>query len=159
VQLFTSQGLCESEGGDWYGTGGTQQFSSCCAVQAAKLPQYTDGIQLLPDAQWAMRDDSYKLVQRAQPNCVNGDTTLTEFYAINEDPQNPKLDKFTEALCSDMTAGHACPNGLTQEQLASYNQLQSDLRTWLRSRPVPAMAMRTRLFSASTSSGGSTSPP
>ncbi|MGC2108372.1 MAG: sulfatase-like hydrolase/transferase [Candidatus Korobacteraceae bacterium] len=135
VQLFTSQGLCESEGGDWYGPGAPQQYSSCCAVQAANLPQYTDGIQLLPDAQWATRNDNYKLVQKAQPNCVNGDTTLTEFYRVNEDPQNPKLDKFAEALCSEASAGHGCPNGLNQEQLANYNQLQSDLQTTLASEP------------------------
>lgn len=114
VQLFTSQGLCESEGGDWYGPGAQQQYSSCCAVQAANLAQYPNGIQLLPDSQWATRDDNFKLIQKAQPNCSTGDTTLTEFYQVNEDPQNPKIDTLSNALCSELTAGHACPLGLNQ---------------------------------------------
>ncbi len=134
VQLFTSQGLCESEGGDWYGPGAPVQYPSCCAVQAAQLPQYPDSIQFLPDKQWATRNDNYKLIQRAQPNCVNGDTTLNEFYRVNEDPQNPKMDDLSDALCSEVSASHRCPNGLNQEQLANYNQLLADLQTTLDSQ-------------------------
>ena len=131
IQLFNSEGLCASEGGDWYGPGAPKQYSSCCAVEAARLPQYPDGIQFLPDAQWATRNDNYKLIQKAEPNCVNGDTTLTEFYRVNEDPMNPKMDDLSDALCSELSAGHRCPLGLTPEQLANYNQLQSDLQTTL----------------------------
>ncbi len=134
VQLFTSQGLCESEGGDWYGPGGAQQYSSCCAVQAANLPQYPNSIQFLPDKQWSTRNDDYKLIQRAQPNCVGGDTTLTEFYQVNEDPTNPKTDNIADALCSDISAVGSCPNGLSQEQLTNYNQLLTDLQTTLASQ-------------------------
>ncbi len=138
VELFVNQGLCESEGGDWFGPGAPQQYSSCCAVQGAQLAQYPNGIQLLPDSQWATRDDKYKLIQKAQPNCNNGDTTLTEFYQVNEDPQNPKLDDISEVLCSDQTAAFGCPNGLNQEQLSSYNRLLTDLQTTLASEiPCP----------------------
>ena len=85
-----------------------------------------------------MRDEKYKLIQKAQPNCKNGDTTLTEFYQINEDPQNPKLDDISEVLCSEMTAAHRCPDGLNQEQLISYNRLLTDLQTTLASEsPCP----------------------
>jgi hypothetical protein len=70
---------------------------------------------------------------RAQPNCVNGDTTLTELYEVNEDPQNPKLDDFSEALCSDVSNTRKCPNGLNQEQLDSYNHLQAELQSTLSS--------------------------
>lgn len=138
VELFVNQGLCESEGGDWFGPGAPQQYSSCCAVQSARLAQYPNGIQFLPDSQWATRDEKYKLIQKAQPNCNNGDSTLTEFYQINENPQNPQLDNFTEALCSEATAAHTCPKGLNQEQLISYNQLLTDLQTTLASEtPCP----------------------
>lgn len=136
VQLFNSQGLCASEGGDWYGPGAPQQYASCCAVQAAYLPQYPDGIQFLPDAQWSTRNDNYKLIQKAEPNCVDGDTTLTEFYRVNEDPVNPKTDNISDALCSELSGVHRCPNGLTQEQLINYNQLLSDLQATLASEPA-----------------------
>jgi hypothetical protein len=131
LQLFTSQGLCQTEGGDWYGPGAQHEYSSCCAVQAANLPNYPDGIQLLPDAQWAMRDDNYKLVVKAQPNCVNGDSTLTEFYRINEDRQDPKIDDFSEALCSNASVTTLCPKGLNQDQLDTYNRLQAELQLTL----------------------------
>jgi hypothetical protein len=136
VQLFTSQGLCESEGGNWYGPGAPQQYPSCCAIQAARLPAYPDGIDILPDAQWATRNDNYKLIQKAQPNCVNGDTTLTEFYEVNEGPVNPKLDTSANVLCSEDSTAHACPNGLNQEQLANYNQLLFDLQATIASEPA-----------------------
>lgn len=138
AQLFTSQGVCNFEGGDWYGPGAPQQYASCCAVQAAHLPQYSSGIQILPDAQWATRNDIYKLVQKAQPNCVNGDTTLTEFYEIDENPTDPKIDKAGEALCDEVSTGRLCPNGLNQEQLTNYNQLLADLQATLASEiPCP----------------------
>lgn len=134
VQLFNGPGLCESEGGDWYGPGAPQQYSSCCAVQAAQLPVYPNGIQFLPEAQWATRNDNYKLIQKSQANCVNGNTTLTEFYSVNEDPVNPKLDDLDVALCSEVSAAHRCPAGLNQEQLTNYNQLLTDLQTTLASQ-------------------------
>lgn len=133
VQLFTTQGVCNFEGGDWYGPGAPQQYASCCAVQAANLPQYANGMQILPDAQWATRNDNYKLVQKAQPNCVNGDTTLTEFYAVNEDPTNPKIDNADEALCDESSTANQCPGPLNQQQLSNYNQLLADLQGTLAS--------------------------
>ncbi len=136
AQLFTTQSVCNFEGGDWYGPGAPQQYSSCCAVQAANLPQYPGGIDILPDAQWATRNDNYKLVQKAQPNCSNGDTTLTEFYAVDEAPVNPKIDKAGEALCDDTSVGHKCPAGLNQDQLNNYNQLMSDLQSTISSEPA-----------------------
>jgi arylsulfatase A-like enzyme len=134
VQLFDGAGLCESEGGDWYGPGAAQQYSSCCAVQSAHLPAYPNGIQFLPEAQWATRNDNYKLVQISKANCANGNTTLTAFYQVNEDPMNPKLDDNSNALCSEMSTQRRCPNGLNQDQLNNYNQLMTDLQTTLASQ-------------------------
>jgi hypothetical protein len=95
---------------------------------------YPNGIQFLPEAQWATRNDNYKLIQKSQANCVNGNTTLTEFYSVNEDPVNPKLDDLDVALCSEVSAAHRCPAGLNQEQLTNYNQLLTDLQTTLASQ-------------------------
>jgi len=138
VQLFNVQPICEFEGGIWYGPGGTHGvYPSCCAVLGANLYQ---NLQIYPDAQWATRNDNYKLVEKLQPNCVTpGDATNTEFYPINENRVNPALDKEGDALCSnDGNGGTTCPTGLTQDQLAAYNQLQDDLQTTLASEtPCP----------------------
>jgi hypothetical protein len=129
VQVFTEQAVCEYEGGYWYGPGAPQTYQSCCAVQAANLPLFPNGILILPDAQWATRNDNYKLVQKAQPNCGGGgDMTLTEFYQVNEDPVDPKIDEANEALCSEVSAISQCPNNLNPDQLANYNQLLADLQ-------------------------------
>ena len=138
VQLFNVQPICEFEGGVWFGPGGTNGvYPSCCAVLGANLYQ---NLQIYPDAQWATRNDNYKLVQKLQPNCVTpGDATDTEFYPINENKVNPALDKAGNALCSnDGNGGTTCPTGLTWDQLAAYNELQDDLQTTLASEtPCP----------------------
>ena len=139
IQLFNEQAICDFEGGDWYGPGAPQPYPSCCAVQAANLPQYPD-LNIFPDAQWATRNyaanGSYKLVRKSQPNCVDGqqdgDITFTEFYPINEAAPTPLLDKAGAALCSDdMNGGNTCPMGLNDDQKTAYTQLQDDLQSTL----------------------------
>jgi arylsulfatase A-like enzyme len=134
AQLFTGASLCNAEGGVWYGSGATQQFSSCCAISSAHLSQYPDGIQILPDFQTATRNEVYKLVQLQVPDCsTNGqDEPVTEFYSINEDLQNPQLDKSGDSLC----ASTGCPDGLSGDALNNFNQLLAAQQATLASEPA-----------------------
>lgn len=100
VQLFPSQELCQSEGGDWWGPGGTVPGApqqDCCGVnkyQSSLSPPapYT----VLPNWQMAIRNDKYKLVRLSTTDYdMTSDScktkTATEFYAIDERVP-PKLD-------------------------------------------------------------------
>jgi hypothetical protein len=136
-QIVTTKRTCEYEGGDWYGPGAAQQYASCGDVKNANL--YPNGLNILPDSQQAIRNDKYKLVQKAEPDCTAGpncpDVTLTEFYEIDEAVPTPTLDKDGTALCADTLDPHVvnCPQGLTQEQLANFNSLLADLNKLLSS--------------------------
>jgi len=145
VQLLTHQALCEYEGGDWYGPGAPQQFSSCCAVQSANIypppSPGKPGLTILPDFEEAIRNDTYKLVQIHAPDCSQPnfpDVTQTEFYQIDEAVPLPAIDKEGAALCSNVpnSGAVACPSGLTQAQLASFNSLLDDMNKVLDSQPA-----------------------
>ena len=140
VQLFNSKALCNFEGGAWYGTnpdGGTS-YASCCAVKRAVYDPTTTQLQLLPVAQDATRNDSFKLVRKQVEVCAaapsTNDTVQTqnELYQINEDVPVPAIDKDGEALCQ----GTACPAGLTSAQTEIYNQLTSSMDATLASEPA-----------------------
>lgn len=148
LQLLTAQSLCNYEGGDWYGPGAPQQFTSCCALQNANLPQYANGnLTILPDFENAMRNDVYKLVQKGQPNCSqepdkNGifpDATLTEFYQIDEATPVPQLDRPTAALCADTLGTNGvtvhCPAALTPPQMTDFTSLLDSMTQLLASQP------------------------
>ncbi len=138
VQIFTKKGICAYEGGTWYGPNPTnpgQQFASCCAVKNSGLYDST-GLNILPDSQTATRNDQFKLVQKMVPDCSSSsgsDTTVNEFYRINEATPIPKIDKADDDLCSS-TEG--CPSGLNKNQLKNYNQLMSVMQSTLTSEPV-----------------------
>ncbi len=134
AQLFTGAALCNDEGGIWYGSGATQQFSSCCAISSAHLSQYPDGIQILPNFQTATRNEFYKLVQLQVPDCstTGQDEPVTEFYPINEDLQNPQIDKSGDSLCTST----GCPDGLSGDALSNFNQLLAAQQATLASEPA-----------------------
>lgn len=137
VQIFADKGVCEYEGGDWYGpnpTKGTQQYSSCCEVQSSGIYQST-GLNILPDFQTAVRNDDFKLVQMTEPNCSNPgkDTVVNEFYSINEAKPLPEIDKVNDNLCDPVTG---CPSGLSADELNNYNQLLATMQTELTSQPA-----------------------
>jgi arylsulfatase A-like enzyme len=98
VQLFPQKGLCEQEGGAWYGPGSTVSagYASCCALQTANLPGLS--FTILPLSQAAVRDDHFKLIQVTNENCggasAPGEDTTSElqFYRINEAPLIPLID-------------------------------------------------------------------
>jgi hypothetical protein len=109
--------------------------TSCCGVQNTGYYDNVGGIQILPDIQTATRNDHYKLVQKAVPNCsVQGypDVPTTELYRINEDAPLPRIDRERDNLCS--SAG--CPNGLKGVALANYNQLLAAQNSTLNSQPA-----------------------
>ena len=109
VQLFPSQSLCASEGGNWWGApdatispplplGAGAPQPDCCSVNRYQLAQSPPlpAFAVLPDWQMAMRNDDYKLVHLATTDfdagtsaCVT--TNTTEFYAVDQNVP-PRID-------------------------------------------------------------------
>ena len=146
VQLMNTEDICHDEGGDWYGSDPNNPnqatYGSCCDVQAAvkngTITKYKNGINILPDFQNAIRNDTYKLVQLLAPDCTQKpdprgnfpDITYTEFYQIDEAAPTPMLDNNNVALCSDnpMTPGQPCSSmSLTKDQVTNFNNLSSQM--------------------------------
>ncbi len=96
VQVFPQQGVCEDQGGVWYGAGGAAGnpgFASCCEVNDYLVSQGEAAVDILPSTQRALRDEQYKLVRVDRLNCATGQTeSVDEFYEINEATPLPKLD-------------------------------------------------------------------
>ncbi len=140
VQLVNTAQLCHYEGGTWYGPnpdGGTS-YDSCCAVKRALYDPTNAPLQLLPIDQQAVRDDNYKLVRKSvevcgtAPNTNDMAQTQNEFYKIAESAPIPIIDKDGTALCE----GTACPSGLSQAELKTYNQLTASMNATLASEPA-----------------------
>ncbi|MBF6617279.1 MAG: sulfatase-like hydrolase/transferase [Candidimonas sp.] len=97
VQVFPQKGVCEDQGGDWYGPGGitgNPGLSSCCAVNDYLVSQSKPPVDILPDSQRALRNDFYKLVRIERLNCTSGKIeSADELYQIDQDAPHPKLDK------------------------------------------------------------------
>ncbi len=134
VQLFPQQGLCESEGGVWYGPGsgaceanGDAGCASCCDVKANADPSAS----ILADSAQAIRNDNYKLVVSNYPVCVDPQTQY-EFYRINEATPVPMLDTARNNL---LTSPSLPPQGLTDGQLENFNALHGDMQSLLSSQP------------------------
>lgn len=101
TQIFTSQQLCEDEGGQWFGPNGvvgSVGYTNCCQVQAYEAQQNpsADPVTILPDTQEAIRNKDYKLVALSGPQCSNGakvgEVTTQEFYRIDQAVPFPKED-------------------------------------------------------------------
>lgn len=146
AQLFTSELLCQDEGGDWYADSSVtptgKSYQNCCQVKA-DFPSY----EILPDFQNAIRNDTYKLVRIKQPDCSQQpdprgafpDLTFTEFYQIDEAAPIPMLDNKGAALCSDNPNNpmkSSCPNGLTPDQRTNFKNLLFDMTQLLKSEPA-----------------------
>src|SRR5207245_1522317 len=130
VQVFPQKGLCEQEGGVWYGTGTTaspQSYASCCALQQA-MPQL--GFSILPLSQAAVRNDQFKLIQVTNDSCSSSsaptDSTTSElqFYRINETPVTPLIDFPRLNLITDPSNP---TSGMTPEQAAAFLDLNREL--------------------------------
>jgi hypothetical protein len=134
VQIFVNQGICEYEGGVWYGPGAPKEYPSCCAVENAHI--YSN-LQILPDDQTATRNDVYKLIVKHTPDCSNPgqEVTTKEFFKINEDVPVPKIDHDEENNDDNLCSKAGCPHGLNPEQKMNYFQLLADMRKTLNSEP------------------------
>jgi hypothetical protein len=147
VQLMNTEGICHDEGGLWYNdpqdTPNKKTYTNCCEVQADfPLNSPTNPIEILPDYQNAIRNDTYKLVQLLAPDCSQQpddrgnfpDVTFTEFYQINEAAPIPMLDNANAVLCSDNPPNtNSCPTGLTPDQLTNFNSLSFQMTQLLQS--------------------------
>lgn len=128
VQLFPQKGLCEQEGGVWYGEGSTvgSPYASCCALQQGTGMSF----DILPLAQSAVRNDNFKLIrvtnQVCDANSGSGDsiTSGLQFYRINEAPVIPLIDYPRLNLITD-------PNnpiqGMTEEEATAFLDLRREL--------------------------------
>lgn len=130
VQVFPQQGVCEDQGGTWYGTGSAAVpagLPSCCAVNDYLANKGEAVVDILPDSQKAIRNDLFKLVRIERLNCGSGKIEPTEeFYQIDEATPVPKLDRAGLNLL-DQPA-------LTAEQQQNYSTLQTELQKLTSSR-------------------------
>jgi hypothetical protein len=138
--LLFEQGLCEDNGGVWYGPGGAEQATSCCAVVAAN-----PGSTINPVSQFAVRNKRYKLVQVERTNCARRlpanasskpfpwaeyqTTTQTEFYDLRKTRANPLgIDDEDDNLLRNCPAGQdgkACIPAAARE---NYAALEAELK-------------------------------
>jgi len=84
-----------------------------------------------------VRDNHFKLVRRQVENCQpNGANQLElqyEFYTINEEAPDPKLDREKDNL---LTAPTLPPQGLSPDQRAHFDALLAELLALLRTEPA-----------------------
>jgi len=135
LQLFPQKGLCQSEGGAWYGDDGVvpgHSFTSCCAVNTFQVNNDEAPFDILAETQRTVRNDRFKLLQLEEPNCAAGDGSLTqrnEFYEINESGSELGLDNFTT---QDLLTRPA----LSQEQQQNYDSLMAELDSIVTAEPA-----------------------
>jgi hypothetical protein len=133
VQLFPEKGLCEQEGGVWYGedtTVSSTAYSSCCTLKNA-MPQL--GFTILPLYQSAVRNDKHKLIQVINENCnLNPpqDESSLQFYTIDEAPVAPLIDYPNRNLITDQSQP---TSGMTPAQAAAFVALNGQLNAILAS--------------------------
>jgi arylsulfatase A-like enzyme len=135
VQIFPQKGLCEQEGGDWYGDGTTISpvaYSSCCALQQATGMSFS----ILPLAQAAIRNDRFKLIQvtndSSDSSAPAATTTELQLYDIDETPEVPRIDFPALNLIHDQANPTA---GLTPQQRTAFLDLKQELTEMLNSSP------------------------
>ncbi len=145
TQIPVTKSVCEDNSGTWWGAGHDdpmtdgvppEGFKYCCEVNAFLVansgdPQGDPPYAITPLTSVGIRNNRYKIVQNSlkayvsqeQP-CV--DTTMTEFYEIDEAVPEPKLDE----------AGTELPLGsLTPVQQRNYDALAARLAALLSSQP------------------------
>lgn len=127
VQVFPQRGVCEDQGGTWYGAGGaagSAGLASCCAVNDYLQSQGQPPVDILPDSQRAIRNAGFKLVRINRMNCATARLESSdEFYAINQDTPVPKLDTADSNLMPVAS--------MTAEQQQNFSALSADLERLL----------------------------
>lgn len=133
TQIPVSKSVCEDNNGVWWGAGAdapetegipAEGYTYCCQVNAFLAAEGQPLYSITPLVSVGIRNDRYKIVQneynayvsQEQP-CV--ETTEAEFYAINEDVPQPRLDyEGTNFPLDD----------LTDVQQANYDALSAQLQ-------------------------------
>ncbi len=115
--------VCIDQSGKWFGPGGDVSaapgyYTSCCQVNQLTGKNYLSSI-----SSTGIRNKDYKLVEQISENCqsgaaVNPPTTKYEFYKINQDVANPKLDNADSDLLLKT---------LTKDQNKNYQSLRQKL--------------------------------
>lgn len=130
VQVFPQQGVCEDQGGTWYGPGSTEVpagLGSCCAVNDYLVANGEAAVDILPDSQKAIRNEFYKLVRIERRSCATGGMETTdEFYRVDQATPTPRLDRARLNLL-DLPI-------MTSEAHQNYLALQSDLQALMDSK-------------------------
>ena len=117
-----TKSVCLDQSGKWYGPEGEVPggyYTSCCQVNQATGVDYLSSI-----TSTGIRNKNYKLVQQVGENCVNGariqpDLVMNEFYEVNQNVENPKLDRADSMLPLD---------ALSKEQKRQYQSLVNKLK-------------------------------
>lgn len=125
-----SKDVCEDQDGRWYGPENkedTEYYTSCCQVNQEQIDQGTGKYYLSALTSTGIRDKNFKLVRQISENCVNGaaqqpPAVLDEFYQINQDEPEPRLDEASlELMKGD-------PDNLNTTQRRHYSSLVSQLK-------------------------------
>ncbi|MFA5489607.1 MAG: sulfatase-like hydrolase/transferase [Candidimonas sp.] len=129
VELFPQQGVCQDQGGTWYGPGGAAGetgLPSCCAVNDYLVAQGENPVDVLPESQQAIRNEFFKLVRIKRLNCANQRIeAVDEFYRIDQATPLPRLDNASSNLLAHSV--------MTPEQQENYEALQTELQTLMAS--------------------------
>ena len=158
-QIPINRGVCEDNGGVWWGAGysttalpavvpsaghnSTQGYQSCCQVYQALYkfgpqPPPTQATQFVinPEISIAIRNNDFKLVQNTiqryditTDTCVSPSPVIYEFYAVNQNAPLPALDNPSLNLIPTQSSW---PASLT----AIYNSLLAQLTAILASQPA-----------------------
>lgn len=158
-QIPVTQGVCNDNGGEWWGTGangsegtGPVTVEYCCQV-VNYLAQHgtaeSDLPSILPLGSVGIRNRNYKLVQndinayapsstsplKTADNCLTVRTH--ELYRINENVPLPKIDYANQALLDQTTSGDQKVDlsSLNSEQKRQYLTLSRKLNQTLASQP------------------------
>lgn len=163
-QFFYFQGLCEANNGIWYGPPdnpdmptGHPIYPTCCsfrnAVAAAEAPDGTPGFELpdgsligpedvniLEDYARAIRNRDYKLVALDKPDCRLDDGSTYrawEFYAVDNRPVAPRLDRSRLNLLSTPDGADGCDDpALSARQRNACRALYTSMQRVIAGRDV-----------------------
>ncbi|MDP2319742.1 MAG: sulfatase-like hydrolase/transferase [Acidobacteriota bacterium] len=144
TQIPVTKGVCEDNGGIWWGAGATDPLTTgipqgglthCCDVNVWRASRGQPTYTIQPLTSVALRNEHFKIVRNeARPydaaanSCVATATTTTEFYAIDEHAPRPKLDTADANLLNQ---------DLTPLQQQNFNALNAELQTVLGSARPP----------------------
>lgn len=145
-QIPVTKGVCEDNGGIWFGAGATgtyptgstqsqipsEGFTYCCQVQAWIAQNGGTPLAVVPETGIAVRDTTgFKMVRNLlndyDPSSATGCTqkSYDELYVVNQNVPVPLIDR--EQLL--------IPTPYTNVQQAKYNELKSYMNKTLASEP------------------------